>query len=251
MPHSQFCRRKPGSDTAVLFVHGILGTPDHFRDFVPIAAEKYTVCSLLLDGHGQGVREFSNSSMEKWRAQTERAAEELLRTHRFLIIMAHSMGTLFAIEQACLHPDRIRFLFLLDAPLRLRLRPAMVRNAGKVYFNRIRPEDKEGMAVKQAYSIQNDWRIWRYLGWIPRYLELFREIRNVRAMVPSMTVPCYVFQSGRDEMVSPEAGKEFSGNARTVVCTLPSSSHDYYPPEDYQLLLSEFSRLIHKENRPD
>ena len=32
MNHAEYKRMVPGADTAVLFVHGILGTPNHFRE---------------------------------------------------------------------------------------------------------------------------------------------------------------------------------------------------------------------------
>ena len=32
--HKEYNRRTPNNN-AVLFIHGIVGTPDHFKDFVP------------------------------------------------------------------------------------------------------------------------------------------------------------------------------------------------------------------------
>ena len=34
--HEEYIRDVPGSDTAVLFIHGILGTPNHFRRFLSL-----------------------------------------------------------------------------------------------------------------------------------------------------------------------------------------------------------------------
>ena len=57
--HKEYKRIVNGADSAVLFIHGILGTPNHFKEFIPLVPKEYSVHNLLLDGHGKGVKEFS------------------------------------------------------------------------------------------------------------------------------------------------------------------------------------------------
>ena len=201
MMHKEWKRIVPGSDTAVLFIHGIAGTPNHFRDFVDLVPEELSVYNMLLDGHGKGVVDFSKTSMKRWEDQVETAINELSETHEKLYIAAHSMGTLFAIEQAVKNP-KITKLFLLAAPLKLFLKPAMVLNAWKVYFDKIKPGDDVALAAKNCYGIQNNKNVLLYLGWVPRFLELFAKIRQTGKKVSCLSTPCTVFQSVRDEMVS-------------------------------------------------
>ena len=66
MAHQEYIRIVPGSKYAVLMLHGILGTPDHFRELLPLVPENWSVHALLLDGHGGAVEDFSHTSMEKW-----------------------------------------------------------------------------------------------------------------------------------------------------------------------------------------
>ena len=57
----------PGARTAILYIHGILGTPDHFRDFFPLVSG-CSQHSILLDGHGGNAGDFrkdQNGNMEK------------------------------------------------------------------------------------------------------------------------------------------------------------------------------------------
>ena len=62
MDHAEYLRLFPDADVAVLFVHGILGSPRHFDLFLPVIPPKWSVQCLLLDGHGKGVKDFSKSS---------------------------------------------------------------------------------------------------------------------------------------------------------------------------------------------
>lgn len=69
---------KTGADTAVLLIHGIVGTPYHFRDLLPVVPETWSVYHLLMDGHGGSVEKFARTSMEKRKAQVNRRVKEIL-----------------------------------------------------------------------------------------------------------------------------------------------------------------------------
>ena len=53
--HKEYKRIVENSPKALLFIHGILGTPNHFAPFIPLVPENLSVYNLLLDGHGKGV----------------------------------------------------------------------------------------------------------------------------------------------------------------------------------------------------
>ena len=113
------------ANTALLFVHGIVGTPRHFDDFVNIAPKDVSILNILLDGHGKGVKEFSKTCMKKWEAQVDNAINTLALTHDNIYIVAHSMGTLFALNQAKTN-KKIKGLFLLSVPLKLKIKPPIM-----------------------------------------------------------------------------------------------------------------------------
>lgn len=242
--HKEYERLVDSADTAVLFIHGIVGTPNHFTDFVNIVPSEMSVCNMLLDGHGKGVSEFSKTSMDKWKSQVDAKVMELSKTHSQIIIVAHSMGTLFAIEESVKHPELIKRLFLLATPIKLFIKPQMMLNTIKVYFGVIKDSDKKAQAAQRAYGIKDSKNIFKYLGWVPRYLELFKEIKVVRNLVPLINVPCDVYQSAHDEMVSINSVNILNSNNNIEVNVLAKSSHYYYDAEDYKYLLSEFSNRI-------
>ena len=184
MDHGEYIRDVEGSAVAVLMIHGIAGTPAHFRDLLPVIPENWTVHNILLDGHGKKVEDFGKTSMKKWKAQANAAVTELLSGHDKLLIVAHSMGTLFAIQAAIDHPDRIPALFLLAAPMRPWVRFSTMLTCLRVSRGDIREDDAPAHAMKNATCIQLDRRLWKYISWMPRMIELLVEIRRVRKLLP-------------------------------------------------------------------
>ena len=240
MQHQPYLHLVPGSDTALLLIHGILGTPNHFANFLPLVDPHWSVYNLLLDGHGKGVREFSRTSMKKWRLQVQEAVALLAKDHQKILIAGHSLGCLLAIEQA-LACSKIAGLFLLAPPLRLRIRARLIATSTKVYLGRIRPDDPESLAAQRLCGVRQEWQFWRYLGWIPRFLELFDRIQITKSLVPKLHVPCHVVHSRRDEMVSSKGLSLFPPTAK--IFFLASSTHFYYPPADEALLLQLFQEF--------
>lgn len=243
MLHKPHLRLVKHADKAVLFIHGIAGTPNHFRDLIPLVPEDVSVCALLLDGHGKDVQAFSKTSMKTWLRQVDEAAEMLLATHKELIIAAHSMGTLFAIGQAVKRPE-IKKLFLLAVPLKIFVRPSMARDAFCVAFDRVRKEDERAVAAKAACGIAPSKRLWLYLGWIPRYLELFSQIGKTRKLLPALNTSALVFQSRKDEMVSMASCRLLRKCGCVKLHILENSSHHYYAEEDYRFVLKCFKEFI-------
>lgn len=242
MRHTQYKRIVAGAETALLMIHGILGTPRHFDVFLPLIPENVSVYNLLLDGHGKSVKDFSRTSMAKWELQVQQAVAELAGTHKKVYIVAHSLGTLLAIEQA-VRNRAIAGLFLMAVPLELFLKPAMTTNALKVYFNKVDPSDKRAWAAKNCYGIVSGRNPIAYLGWIPRFLELFAKIRDTRKILPQLKTPCVALQSCQDEMVTKKAAAYLRQNPRIAVTELENSTHYYYDEADMAMLQKAFTRF--------
>lgn len=243
MEHKEFRRMVEGAETAILFIHGIAGTPNHYTDFVRLVPSGMSVVNLLLDGHGKGVTDFSHTSMKKWEDQVDTAVKELSLIHKQIYIVAHSMGTLFAIEQA-IKNETIKKLFLLAVPIKLFLRPQMLSNSLKVYFDKIKPDDRMAIAAKKCCGIKHDKNLLAYYGWIPRYLELFRKIRYIRKCLTLLNTDCTAYQSCLDEMVSLKSITCLKHNSCISVVELKNSCHFYYDESDFSFLLAEFKSFI-------
>lgn len=230
------------ADTAILFIHGILGIPEYFRPYLALVPPDWSVCQILLKGHGGKVRDLSAASMEQWKQQVEKEYRTLSRSHDKVVIAAHSMGTLLALQQVLEKPAAA--LFLVNVPFRVRIRPELFRIVWKVFWGNIRPGDSRALAAQRAYGMDRDWHILRYLGWIPRYRELFAEIRKTRNLAPVLTTRCRVYLSEQDEMVSPESGRVWAGNPYVTVTMLKGSGHFYYSPEACKQLQEGFCQMV-------
>ena len=241
MDHSEWIREVPESKNAVLMVHGILGTPRHFDVFLPLIPGDWSVYNILLDGHGAKVTDFSRSSMKKWKAQTAARLDDLLKRYDRVILVAHSMGTLFSLQEAAARPEKIAGLFLLQTPLRPRLK---LRYACYSALMPLGIVPKAAVDMIRGSSITLSPWLWQYLGWIPRFAELFIECRRTRKMLDQVTVPCRVFQSAKDEMVSMRTCRDLSKHPRLSVTVLPDSGHFAYHGADLELLKTEFSKLF-------
>lgn len=185
--------------TELLFIHGILGKPEYFDFLKPYVPDEVRTTAILLEGHGGGPREFAHASMARWRNQVSETVENLGKSGKRLVIVAHSMGCLFAIDAAV--KGKADALFLLNPPLSLRITRRLFTTSFKVKKGKI--DDRWTRAAKEAYSITDDPNLFLYIGWIPRYLELFGEIYRMRTVVKNLDVPTRVFLSSHDEMVSP------------------------------------------------
>ncbi len=243
MNHQPYVRIVPGAGTAILMIHGIIGSPDHFDPFLPLVPADWSIYNILLEGHGKGVDEFAASSMAQWKSQVWSLFGELCAQYDRVAISAHSMGSLFAIQLALERPEKVPFLFLMGVPMAVGLRGYGVVNAFKVALGRVDESNPLEVATRGACSIQTTPKLWKYLGWIPRYLELFREIRQTRAVLPGLTVSCYAFQSQKDELVANRAAKVLEDSGAVHLQVLPNSGHFYYAARDKSRLLDAFTAI--------
>lgn len=239
--HSPYFRIYKNSDTVVLFIHGFQGSPRHFDRFVERVPDEISVYNLLLSGHGGSVRDFAHASMNEWKTQVETVLKELLSLYKNIYIVGHSMGTFFALNAAVSYPQKIRSVFLLQSPLKIGVRPYALINSVKALFN---VNDKIGQIYKNSNSIKLNFRFWEYLGWIPRYLELFRGSKEARRKICDVKIPCFIFQSEKDELVSMRSLKFIPQNEYIDCIILKNSAHFIYDINEFEYLLDKFSDAI-------
>ncbi len=241
--HKAYKHIVAGAEKAVLFIHGIVGTPNHFSAFVQRIGADISVYNLLLDGHGREVKDFSKTSMRIWEQQVREAIDELAKTHKEVFVVAHSMGCLLAMAQAQ-SDSKITKMFFLAVPLRISLKPSVFVNSRKVYLDKIDPQDVMAVAAKQCCGINHCRNPFSYIGWIPRFVELKKKIKKTRKRIEDICVPCIAYQSVRDEMVSWKSSGILRKNPVITVVELENSTHFYYEADDFSKLLSDFDAFI-------
>lgn len=243
MKHKEYKRIVPEAETAVLFIHGIAGTPNHFKDFLPLVPKEFSVYNILLDGHGGKTEDFSKTSMKKWENQVDFTVSDLLKTHEKIIIVAHSLGTLLAIEQA-VKEKRIEKLFLLAVPIKLFVKPVALFSAFRIYLGNVPESNEKLVAMKNCCGIELSKNLLKYFCWIPRFLELFGKIGETRKIIGNLKTDCMIFQSFSDELVSKKSIKYLEEKTSASINVLEKSGHYYYEKNDFDYLLGELRKFI-------
>lgn len=245
MEHREIVRLISEADVAVMFIHGIAGTPNHFVDLLPmvdLVPKNWSVYNVLLDGHGLGVDDFSHSSMKRWKKQVWAVFGQLAQTHEQVILVGHSLGTLFSIQLALECPEEVPFLFLLGVPMRPGIRPGTVVSMLRLAFGKIREDHPMEIAMRDACGVRPTARLWKYIGWIPRMMELLREISLTEKQMGSLQVPCIAYQSRRDELVTNFSKRVLERVDAIKIVELSNSSHFSYDPEEAAIVCCDFSK---------
>lgn len=229
---------------AILFVHGILETPKFFEPLLTVIPEDWTVRSILLEGHIGAVTDFSKASMSRWKTQVDDAVKELTKTHDKVVIAAHSMGTLFAIQESLNYP--IAAMFLMNVPMKIGLKPLLLKIVWNHYINNFDPNDKIMMASKNSHGVDSDSNIFHYAGWIPRFLELFDEIAKTRTLAEEIHIPTIAYFSKNDEMLSIKSAGYLRNNPRIKLKLLKNSYHHYFDPDDLLRMQNDLRKLLAK-----
>lgn len=116
--HESLCRLG-NSQTVVVFVHGIQGSPSQFGWLMDVLPPETDFVNLLLPGHGRSVRAFRKAGKADWENTVSELVRLLSRTYRRIIWVGHSMGCLLGLHAARLMPDAFSAL-LLNCPFILR-----------------------------------------------------------------------------------------------------------------------------------
>ena len=246
MKHQEYRRTIEGSKRAFLLVHGIVGTPDHFESIIDLIPEDVTLWNILIDGHGKKVRDFAKTSMKKWEAQIAEVVDELSRTHDEIYVVAHSMGALLTIKEALNNPKIVKMFFVQPAMVPC-VKWGIVKTVLKIFFNYIKPDDLVIQASQRCYGIEISRNLFGYIGWIPRFVELFVKARKTVRSLKDFKTPCVAFMSKKDEVVAQASGKILRRYPNIKVFDMENSGHFYYEKNDTQLLRAEFSKFVNEE----
>lgn len=225
----------------MLFLHGILGTPRHFDFLLPLVPENWSLWTLLLPGHGAKCRDFSRSSMGEWSDAVEKALDKLRGNHERIFIVAHSMGTLLAVRACVKNADKIAGIFALAMPLKIGFTVRAAKSSLHICYCPPESDTAHQRATREATSIGLSKNPFAYLGWAPRFLELFALSREIRQEMPQLKTPCIAIQSALDELVSIKS-LHYTGKAETML--LCESSHYLYSDRDMQTIKNEFKKFI-------
>ncbi len=244
MAHREYIRETDNHKLAFLFIHGIVGTPDHFNAIIDIIPNEFSIYNILLDGHGKKIEDFAKTSMKKWEEQIDNIIAYLFPKFEKIIIIGHSMGTLFAIDIASRFPKRVEKLFLLAVPLTVFVKPIAVKCSLKAAFDKVNDEDELAVAMKNGASVELEPKLWKYASWAPRFIELLLKIKDTDKILNDLKTPTIAIQSKNDELVTEKCFETLWLHPYIEAFMLKNSGHYFYSSNDLKIILKMFNEKI-------
>lgn len=207
---------------ALVCIHGILGSP---RQFDSVGARLFDRCDVIapvLPGHGGNALDFAKSNMAAWQAAVNQTVDDACRRYDRVILLGHSMGGLLLWKAAMQYP--VAGLVTVAMPLKFRYLPHALFNCLKVAFTKrpCLPREMCGVNPHPLYGC---------IGWIPRYLELFRKAKVVQGCLTQIQAPVRCFYFERDELCSPASAGCMP--PQIPVRMLSASRHSEWTEETY------------------
>lgn len=243
MDYSEYIREVPGANTAVLMIHGIVSSPRCMDWLLPTIPADCSVYNILLPGHGGTVQDFSHTSMAQWKACAARWMDDICARYEKVVIMGHSLGTLLSISEAPKHPQ-VKAMLLVEVPLKVWVHPRMMYLSLKAVFTGLNTENFEENGLHTCLGVHLSKKLWLYLGWIPRFLELLQLCRQTRAIISELSIPCHVFHGHRDELVRLSSAAYFQNLPSIRHEILETAGHFYYYPDDVRKVHSAAAEIF-------
>lgn len=243
--HAEYSYKAQKSDTVIVFIHGIQGSPLQFDFMIESLNGLYSIENLLLPGHGKKVKDFKNSGMDEWQKYLDAKVKLLQKEYKNIILVGHSMGALLAVCEAYTNPESIRGLFLTAMPLRIRMRFSYIKNNLAVAFSK--KDRNEIIAAARKGNSTETSNPFSYLLGMPRYIELMGKIKSTRELIERLNLPTVVVHSENDEIVSKKALEYLKGKKNIRIVVVKNAGH-YYVPEEARKqisgILNQFIREI-------
>ena len=233
--------RLEGNDVGVLVCHGFTGTPQSVRPLgESLAHAGFTVATPLLAGHGTSVKDMAKSTAEGWISSLEEDFSWLRERSDGIYITGLSMGGMFALYMAAMHPEFVRGVFPINACMFLEnpdlARMAFASNAPDTVpgvGSDIKAEGVEEIAYEELP--------------IPAVKEFMSLMRVTDDLLPTITAPTVVFQSVEDHVVPPANGPyihERLGSVYKQLIRLENSYHVATLDNDAGLIARRIVRFI-------
>lgn len=133
---------------SVLVIHGIYSSPLYFRGLSDEFFRRgYNVVTVLLPGHwDKDFYSINKVTSEDWSREVAIGFELALQMGDKVILAGHSLGALLSIEQAILHPEKVKGLFLISPAIKVKDTVMWAATAGERLnlsgntFTRSRPD---------------------------------------------------------------------------------------------------------------
>lgn len=244
-PHEEFVL-KGGNTDAVVFVHGIGGSPIQFRQLAEFMfGMGYDCAALLLPGHGSDGSAFSRTQKGAWKDHITKFINHIATEYHHIYLVGHSLGELLCLEYATNHP--VAGLVLINTPMAIKI--SLKQLSINLHVALAAPDrDNEILAAYRSGTGITGGCKWYEYPLMPRpFIYLLRQMRNTAKLLGNVRTRSLIVQSGRDETVRQKSARLLQtglvyGNPQEL--KLMNSYHSYFPTEDQQTLQKTLFRFV-------
>jgi carboxylesterase len=242
--HIEYHYKSKTSETVIVFIHGIQGSPSQFDYLIQMLNGSYSIENLLLPGHGKTVNDFKKSSMTQWQNYVDERVKQLQNEYKSIVLVGHSMGCLLSVQAAISYPQQIRGLFLMAIPLKIHISYPYIKNNLVVAFSK-KDRNEIISATRKRTSISTS-NPFEYLGAIPRYIELLNKCKTTQELIKKLQLPIIVLQSENDEVVSNKSLYYVKGNQNIQAVIVTHAGHYYYSKENREQISYALKQFVIK-----
>lgn len=250
--HSAYYYEPENADSAVLFIHGFMGSPNQFRTLSDAAVKNgFSVSSILLPGHGFSGREFARSKKTDWEKAVKDQITSLSRKYSKIVLAGHSMGALLSLRGSVEFRGVVKGVAAIAAPMYIRLKFSTIRTSYAVAFGKRRDDDERLKAAFELCSVKRS-PLTTYMLGIPRYIDLFRMIHETKMLLDKIEVPVLIIHAEDDEVANIGGIKVLEKKLpRYEKLVLHGSGHYYISPNDSIRMTAAFIDFLDRSLKND
>ena len=220
------------SKSAVIFVHGFMGSPRQFDRMARFVYKNgFSAAVLLLPGHGKTLKDFATCTYRQWKEHVKSEIDRLSEGFDDIWLVGHSMGGLLVLSAALYPNPKVRGVFPIACPFELTF---LSKADIKVRMLQILGNDEN---IKEEYLDKNS---------IPRsssllfhalapMVEVKKLMRATKSSLPRIRTPVTAVYSISDELISIkslEILKSGLAKAHFEHVVLTDSLHAYYTADE-------------------
>ena len=244
--HIPAYKKCDGADTAVVFIHGFMGSPDQFEDLAEtVHGLGCAYMSVLLPGHGCGIDGFVKSGEQYWTRHVQSELDKIKNDYARIFIVGHSMGGLLALNASIIRENNIAGLVLLATPLKIHLLNPKAMSK-RLRFLRLPGDHEIKAAYMKAFSLTKS-KFFYYPLFVRPAISFLKLMKRTKKRLPEVFVPVCMFYSKNDETTSYKSVKLLDKglcSTQKTLFALDKSWHAFYSEDENKIIRDRLIEFI-------
>ncbi len=236
--------------TAVLFIHGFLGSARFFDQIkTELADADAGLASISLAGHDASYEDFCQSGWRDWQESANMKLRELSDTYDRVLLVGHSMGGLIAVRAAVAMPEKVAGVVGIGFPIKISLGPRWIKLNIAATQPKVPGEDPRVTSAREFAGVPIR-SVEEYFKTLPQNIGFLKTAGAARREISQLRAPLTVINFERDEIVAPSVPrfvKDRLPGAEIVL--LPKSYHFLFAEDERKRMVEIIRGYISQEQR--